>query len=99
MSKKTNKEMLIYGINHIAENHGFIAVTEDWEETRQVAIMGNNVPTLADIQSLCADLGISRENIYKTIFGIDIEIPYDWFKKKANKKFNGLRYWERVGAK
>ena len=29
--KKTNFEMLLWGVKHIAENHGFNSNTEDWE--------------------------------------------------------------------
>lgn len=37
MGKKTNLDMLLWGIKHIAENHGFKAST-DYEEEGQVCI-------------------------------------------------------------
>lgn len=95
MNNKTNFEMLLWGVNHIAENHGFRAITEDWEEDGEVCILGNNVPTLCDAQMLCDDLGISREYVESNDFGIDIFIPEDWFETKAKESFNGLCLWKR----
>ena len=41
--------MLLWGIQHIAENHNFKANVEDWECDGQVCIFGGcNVPTLMD---------------------------------------------------
>jgi hypothetical protein len=96
---KTNLQALLYGIIHIAENHGFSAST-DWEEDGQVAIFGfnagDNVPTLMDVKFLCEDVGISSSNINTTLFGIDIDIPTDWLESTATEKFDGMCYWERV---
>lgn len=94
--KKTNKEMLVWGIQHIAENHNCKAVLDYLETEHQVCVMNNNVPTLSDVYSLCADLEIPRCNVYTTMFGVDIEIPEDWFTRKANKKFNGMCFWKRA---
>ena len=46
---KTNLEMLCWGIQHIAENHGFHA-NVNYEEDGEVCIYGGcNVPTLSDV--------------------------------------------------
>ena len=94
--KMTNLEMLIWGIAHIAENHGF-KFSVDYEEDGQVCVYGGcNVPTLCDVKMLCGDVGIdSDEYVYANDCGIDVEIPYDWFEKKANKIFKGDEFWRR----
>lgn len=95
MEKKTNLDMLLWGIKHIAENHGFKAST-DYEEEGQICIYGGcNVPTLADVQMLCGDVGISERCVYASREGIDIEILSDWFEKTANKIYTGLGFWQR----
>jgi catalase len=93
--KETNIEVLIYGLNHIAKNHNTTAITENWEEEQQVCVMKNNVPTMSDIRMLCEDLGIPRNCIYETMFGIDIELPYEWVTKTSKETFKGYRFWER----
>lgn len=93
--KETNIEVLIYGLNHIAENHNTTAITENWEEEQQVCVMKNNVPTLSDVQMLCDDLELPRKCIYANEFGIDIELPHEWVTKTSKKTFKGYRFWER----
>ena len=94
---RTNFETLIWGIQHIAENHGFRSVI-DWEEDGQVAIcgMGINVPTIMDVNLLCEDVGIDKRYIYHTDFGIDICIPTDWYETIAQDVFDGYCMWQRV---
>lgn len=94
--KMTNLEMLIWGIAHIAENHGF-NFSVDYEEDGQVCVYGGcNVPTLCDVKMLCGDVGIdSSEFVYASEFGVDVEIPYEWLEKKANKRFKGNELWRR----
>ena len=95
MEKKTNLDMLLWGIKHIAENHGFKAST-DYEEEVEVCVYGGcNVPTLADVQMLCGDVGISERCVYPSSVGIDIEILPDWLEKTANKAYTGLGFWQR----
>lgn len=95
MEKKTNLDMLLWGIKHIAKNHGLKANT-DYEEEGQICIYGGcNVPTLADVQMLCGDVGISERCVYASREGIDIEILPDWFEKAANKIYTGLGFWQR----
>ena len=93
---RTNFETLIWGIQHIAKNHGFKALTEDWEEDGQVAICGNNVPTLMDVQMLCEDIGIGREYIATNHYGIDVYIPSDWYETIAHDVFDGDCFWQRI---
>lgn len=93
---RTNFETLIWGIQHIAENHGFNALTENWEEDGEVAICGNNVPTLMDVKMLCEDVGIDEEYIATNQYGIDVYIPSDWYETIANDVFDGDCMWERA---
>lgn len=93
----TNLEMLVFGIEHIATNHNADFSVEDLETEGQVCILLNNVPTLADVRSLCEDLGIDRENIYPSSFGIDIEIPYDWYENESKKEYKGFNLWQKGG--
>jgi hypothetical protein len=93
----TNLEMLIWGVNHIAENHHFKASTADWEEDGQVCIWGGcNVPTLTDVRMLCEDLGIPHDFIESNEFGIDVFIPEDWLAEKSELPFDGQCMWQRV---
>ena len=90
----TNIKALVWGIKHIAKNHHFKSST-NWKEDGCVYIMGNNIPTLCDVQMLFADLGIDKSYIYESEMGIEIEIPYDWFDTEKDKQFIGLCMWER----
>ena len=96
MAEKTNFEILLWGVKHIAENHGFNSNTEDWEEDGEVCIWGGcNVPTLCDVQMLCDDLGIPGEYIESSEYGIDIFIPQDWYDLKRDMPFKGMCLWKR----
>lgn len=96
---RTNFETLIWGIQHIAENHGFRALTENWEEDGEVAICGNNIPTLMDVQMLCEDIGIDEEYIATNQYGIDVYIPSEWHETIANDVFDGDCFWQRIVSK
>ena len=93
----TKKEMLIIGIKEIAENHGCRPLVENWENDLSVGISGgNNVPTIADVQMLAMDLGIGRENVYTNVFGVDLDIPYDWYENQANEPYKPqCDYWRK----
>ena len=55
MEKKTNLEMLVWGLNHIAENHGIKFGVD-------LCVYGGcSVPILADVQMLCEELGIDAD--------------------------------------
>lgn len=89
----TNIEMLIIGIKEIANNHGFYANT-DYENEGEVCIYGgNNIPTTADVQMLCADCGISMDCVETSDYGIDVFFTEDWFEGKANEEYVGLGFW------
>lgn len=97
----TNLDRLFWGMKHIAENHGFQAkadmesITEDGE----VCIFGGcNVPTLADVQFLCQNVGISKDNIESSDYGIDVWIPFDWFETKAREPYTTpdfMEFWRK----
>jgi hypothetical protein len=95
--KMTNIEMLVWGISHIAENHGFNADT-NYEEEGEVCIWGGcNVPTLADVQMLCEDLHIENECVESNECGIDVFIAEEWWDKYANEPYTkGMEFWRRV---
>lgn len=90
-----NLEMLIFGVKHIAENHGFRFST-DWEEDGELAIFGNNVPTFMDALMLVEDCKIPRNFVESNDFGIDIYIPSDWLENEAQKEYCGLSFWKRL---
>lgn len=98
MGGRTNFEMLIWGIQHIAENHGFHCNVEDYETDGEVCIWGGcNVPTLADVQFLCDDIGIPRDYIDSNECGIDVFIPKDWYDTKAREPYTkGDEFWRRL---
>ena len=51
-------------------------------------------PTLSDVQMLCSDLGISRDYIDSSDFGIDVFIPEDW-DINGEYTFNGFEMWKK----
>lgn len=89
----TNIEMLCWGMEHIASNHGF-NVNLDWEEDGEVCIWGGcNVPTLCDVEMLCIDVGIDKENIESCEYGIDVWLPSrEWCDKEYK---GGLEMWRK----
>ena len=95
MANKTNFEMLLWGVQHIAEHHGFKYNTEDWEDGMVCIFCSCNVPTLCDVQMLCEDLGIPRNFIESSDYGIEVFIPQDWFDTKKDIPFNGMCFWQR----
>ena len=87
-TKTTKIEMLIQGIIEIAQNHNSKPLIENWEEDMNVGILCyDNVPCIADVQMLAVDLGIGRANVFTNMFGVDIDIPYEWYKKQGNKTY------------
>lgn len=90
--------MLLWGIAHIAENHGFNSCT-DYEEDGQVCVWGGcNVPTISDVRMLCEDVHIAGNCIFTNDFGVDIELTDGWMKKYANKTYKGMSLWKSVNA-
>ena len=68
----------------------------DWEEDGEVAICGNNVPTLSDVNFLCEDVGIPNEYISTNDYGIDAYIPEEWYETTARDLFDGECFWMRI---
>lgn len=91
-------EVLKWAIQHIATNHGFKSLTDDDEE-ETYSILGNNVPTLSDVQMMCDDLGISREDIYHNDFGIDVQFG-EWYYEQGDEEYesSGMEMWKRFGV-
>jgi hypothetical protein len=86
-------EVLLWGITHIAENHGFNAGT-DYEEDGEVCIWGgSNLPTLADVQFLCEDLGIPTKNIENSEFGIDVFLNWEWLQENNEERDPSEGHW------
>ena len=96
MKEKTNIQMLVWGIKHIAKNHGFHAST-DYKEDGEVCIWGGcNVPTLADVHFLCEDLGIEKCNIESNECGIDVWISEEWLSEYGKKPYvKGEEFWKK----
>ena len=94
--EKTNLEMLLWGMEHIAKNHG-LECNLDYEKEGEVCIYGScNVPTLADVKMLCEDVGIEPEAIDACECGIDVWLPLLWWKFKANEPYvKGMEMWRR----
>ena len=95
-----NIEMLVWGIKHIAKNHGFNSTT-DYNEDGEVCIYGGcNVPTLSDVQMLCEELGIDKSYIESSDCGIDVFIPSDWYHTKAKQPYSPkMELWRRYDSK
>ena len=92
----TKLEVLKWGLNHIANNHGFNA---DTEENEVMCVYGGvNVPTFADVCFLCEDLGISRLAIETSWAGIDVNAYIDnWLEKEGAKEYtSAVQFWRRV---
>ena len=94
--EKTNLEMLLWGMEHIAKNHGF-ECDLDYEENGNVCIFGGcNVPTLADVEFLCEDVGIGRYCIESCDCGIDVNFTWWWYHNVAKEPYEkGLEMWRR----
>ena len=96
--EQTNLEMLLWGMEHIARNHGF-ECSLDYEEDGVVCIFGGcNVPTLADVKFLCEDVGIDPNCIDSSDLGIDVVILYRWYIGMGKKPYKkGMELWRRIG--
>lgn len=94
----TKFDVLKWGVQHIATNHGFEYMNEEDGE-HCFTICGNNIPTLADVKMMCCDLDISYESIYYNDFGIDIFFG-EWNCEQGNEEFEstGFEMWKRFGV-
>lgn len=92
-------DVLCWGIEHIAQNHGFKS-SVDYEDDGQVCIYGGcNVPTLQDVRFLCEDLGIDADDVVSSEFGIDVFLMQDWFDTIGQEEYKstGMEMWKRYG--
>lgn len=96
--EQTNLDMLLWGLEHIAKNHGF-ECSLDYEEDGNVCIFGGcNVPTLSDVKMLCEDVGIDPGCVESCDCGIDVCFTWAWYKNVANKPYKkGMELWRRNG--
>lgn len=85
----TNKEKLIRDLVLIAKNHNLNANVEDFinDEDCPCIYGGCNVPTIADIQMLCASVGLSEDSIDTSDFGIEIIISENWYDNIMNQEW------------
>lgn len=96
-------DVLVWGIKHIAENHNRQCDTDYENLGFCVCIFGEcTVPVLSDVQMLCDCVGIPRENIDVSDFGIDIYMDWDWCQEdgKGQEEYvpTGNELWKRYGA-
>ena len=93
-------DVLCWGIQHIAENHGFKASTEDEGDGNVCIYGGCNVPTLSDVQMLCDDLSIPRNCIESSDFGIDIWFDLEWYENHGKQEYvsSGSEMWMKKGT-
>lgn len=90
-------EVLIWGIEHIAINHGFHpGISED--EPYYYIWGGNNVPTRSDFEMLCDDLGLPRDYIESDDFGIGVNIPENW-NGDEEYEVTGYEMWKTAKSK
>ena len=91
-------EVLKWGVEHIAQNHGYGFLTEDDGENTYTIFGGCNVPTLQDVRFLCEDLGISYiDCVYHNDFGIDILFG-TWLYEQGDEEYvPGMEMWKRYG--
>ena len=93
----TNKQMLCAGLKEIAQNHGLYADVEMKNGDNPCIYGGNNVPTLADVQFLCEDVGIERGCIDSSEYGIDIYADQWLWDGTAQKEYKkGMEMWRRI---
>ena len=96
-------DVLAWGMQHIASNHGFAADT-NYEENGCMVISGYNVPTMADVQMMCKDLGMPSEAIdYDRSWGtISVDVYRQWTQEGGplQKEYSptGMEMWKRCDA-
>jgi len=94
----TKLEVLLWGVQHIAKNHGFTADVEDPLEYYSVCINGVNVPTLSDCRALCGDLGIPECDCYedKSWGATIIDFEPSWAYTRGTEQYipTGNELWK-----
>lgn len=90
----TNLEMLCWGIQHISDNHGFDCDTDYGCGT--ICVFGCNVPTLCDVQMLCEDLNVPREDVFSTDSLIEVTLDEEWVEIFGSAEYiPGMEFWRR----
>lgn len=80
-------EVLAWGVKHIAANYK-MGANVDYEDDGEVCIyVTDKHPDVSpapinDVQMLCDDLGIDREQIEVSQYGIDVYLDYAWVHTK-----------------
>lgn len=97
-------DVFVWGIKHIAENHNLECDTDYENSDYSVCIFGGcSVPLLSDVQMLCDCVGIPRENIYPSDFGIDVDLDWDWCQEDGGGQeeyvSSGNELWKRYDVK
>ena len=95
--EQTNLDMLLWGIEHIARNHGFDC-NLDYEKCGNVCIFGGcNIPTLSDVKMLCEDVGIDPRCVESCSLGIDVNFTVGWFFHIAKRPYKkGMELWRKA---
>lgn len=88
--------MLRVGLEEIARNHGFECCTRT-DDGYSPFIYGQNVPTYADVEFLCEDIGLSKDCIEVDYsFGIGIYPDREWWFGRGNEEYaGGAEWWRR----
>ena len=92
-------EVFHWGMNHIAQNHGFgYQAGEGVGDS--VYINGCNVPTLADVRMLCDDMGMGRECIDASEWGVEVYYDDDWLVNVADRDYQptGMEMWKKCNV-
>lgn len=72
-------EVLQWGLQHIAANHGYNANVDYQEEGSMCIYGGTSVPMLADVRMLCECVGVSTDAIEESPgFGVDVYLSIVW---------------------
>lgn len=92
-------EVFHWGMNHIAQNHGFSYQAGEGVGD-SVYINGCNVPTLADVRMLCDDMGMGRECIDASEWGVEVYYDDDWLVNVAGRDYvpTGNEMWKKCNV-
>ena len=92
-------EVLRWGLQHIAANHGFKAATDESEDGTMCIFGGCNVPTLSDVRMLCEDLAIPSDYVESDDFGITVYMDWGWLDEGGLMQEDyvptGMEFWKK----
>lgn len=89
----TKLEMLRFGMQHIAENHHADCI-DSIEEDGTICILNGNVPTVADVKFLAADLGLT-DCVYPSEYGVEIDLDDEEWNGEAEYVQPAHEFWRR----